>query len=181
MSRNKRSELPASSSCLSPPQRPQRRLSFCHDLHNRRITVAPTAMDSRRRQRTTNSPRAMFRAAAPPILFVIVIAGLLVELRARLTLPLPPPPPGVTVSMRGNTVMQRALIWAEARWSGPWAIPVVCAGAIGALWAVTWTSVFILDHFEERMRVSDAARVRVGRWEDGRTVSGGELLAGMFT
>jgi hypothetical protein len=127
------------------------------------------------------SQKAIFRAAAPPLLFSILIAGLLVELRARLASPLPEAPPGLAVSVQGNTVTQRALIWAESRWPGPWALPVLCFGALGTLRAAIWACAAVLDSFEERVDVSGAARVRIGRWEEGRSVSGSELLAGVFT
>jgi hypothetical protein len=133
-------------------------------------------------QKTALSQKALFRAAAPPLLFSILIAGLLVELRARLAQPLPEAPPGLAVSVQGNTAMQRALIWAEGRWPGPWALPVLCLGALGALRAAVWACAAVLDSFvEERGDVAGAARVRIGRWEDGGSVSGSELLAGMFT
>ena len=124
---------------------------------------------------------ALFRAAAPPLLFSILIAGLLVELRARLAQPLPEAPPGLAVSLQGNTFMQGALIWAESRWPGPWALPVLCLVALGALRAAIWACAAVLDSFEERVEVPGAARVRFGRWEDGGSVSGSELLVGIFT
>ncbi|KAI0293705.1 hypothetical protein B0F90DRAFT_1670742 [Multifurca ochricompacta] len=127
------------------------------------------------------SQMRMFRAAAPPTVFAILIAGLLIELRARLASPLPEAPPGVAVSMRGNTAMQSVLIWAETRWPGPWVLPVLCVGALGVLRAVIWAGVTILEGLERRLDASNAARVRVGRWEEGTSVSGSELLAGMFT
>lgn len=133
------------------------------------------------RKRTALSQRTLFRTAAPPLLFSILIAGLLVELRARLASPLPEAPPGITVSVQGNTIMQRALIWAEGRWPGLWALPVLCVGALGALRAVIWACAAVLDSFEKRVDPSGAARVRIGRWEDGGSVSGSELLVGMFT
>jgi hypothetical protein len=52
------------------------------------------------------------------MLFSILIASLLVELRARLSAPLPESPPGLTISAHADTTVQRALIWAESRWSG---------------------------------------------------------------
>jgi len=125
--------------------------------------------------------QALFRAAAPPLLFSILIAGLLVELRARLASPLSEPPPGLAVSLQGNTFMQRALVWAESRWPGPWALPVLCLGALGALRAAVWACAAVLNSFENRVDASGAARVRFGRWEDGGSVSGSELLAGIFT
>lgn len=98
----------------------------------------------------------------------------------------PPPPlpdafPGLTV--RGNTVAQSALIWAEARWPGLWALPVLCAGALAALRAVIWAGAAVVDGLEERgaARGAGADGVRVGRWEDGGSVSGGDLLTGVFT
>jgi hypothetical protein len=123
----------------------------------------------------------LFWAVAPPILFVILIAGVLIELRVRLASPLPHAPPGVAVSVHVNTTMQRALIWAEARWPGLWVLPLACAAALGALRAAIWAGATVLDRLEGQMGTSNAARVRVGRWEDGSSVSGGELLAGMFT
>lgn len=134
-----------------------------------------------RLKNTVLSQKALFRAAAPPLLFSILIAGLLVELRARLASPLPEAPPGLAVSVQGNTITQHALIWAESYWPGLWALPVLCLGALGALKAAIWACAAVLDSFEERMDVSGPARVRIGRWEDGGSVSGSELLAGMFT
>ena len=127
------------------------------------------------------SQSALFRSAAPPLLFSILIAGLLVELRARLASPLPEAPPGITVSVHGNTVTQRALIWAESLWPGLRALPVLCVGALAALRAVIWACAAVLDSFEKTMDVSGATGVRIGRWEDGGSVSGSDLLAGMFT
>jgi hypothetical protein len=124
---------------------------------------------------------ALFRATAPPILFSILIACLLVELRARLATPLPPAPPGFAVSARGDTALQRALMWAESRWPGLWALPVLCAAALGALWGAIWACAALFDDFVEGVGASRAARVRVGRWEDGGSLSGNELLAEMFT
>jgi len=79
--------------------------------------------------------------------------------------------------------MQRTLIWAESRWPGLWALPVLCVGALSALRALIWACAAVLDSFEKRVDVSGdgAARVRIGRWEDGGSVSGSELLVGMFT
>ncbi len=111
----------------------------------------------------------MFRAAAPPLLFAVLVAGLLVELRARLA---PPPPmpaalPGrgsATVTVWGNTVAQVALIWAEGRWPGLWGLPVLCAAALCALRAAIWAAAAVVDGLEERGVVrGDAAGVRVGR------------------
>ncbi|KAI0296121.1 hypothetical protein B0F90DRAFT_1669887 [Multifurca ochricompacta] len=132
-------------------------------------------------RKIATSQMRMFHAAAPPTVFAILIAGLLIELRARLASPLPEAPPGVAVSMRGNTAMQSVLIWAETRWPGPWVLPVLCVGALGVLRAVIWAGVTILEGLERRLDASNAARVRVGRWEEGTSVSGSELLAGMFT
>ena len=132
-------------------------------------------------KRTALSQRALFRTAAPPLLFSILIAGLLVELRARLASPLPAAPPGITVSVQGDTIAQRALLWAESRWPGPWMLPVLCLGALGALRALIWTCATVLDSFDKRVDVPGTARVRIGRWEDASSVSGSDLLAGMFT
>jgi hypothetical protein len=133
-------------------------------------------------QKTAPSQSALFRTAAPPLLFSILIAGLLIELRARLASPIPSAPPGLAVSVRGDTITQRALVWAESRWPGPWALPVLCLGALGALRAAIWAGGAVLDSFRERVDVvAGAARVRIGPWEDGGSVSGSELLAGMFT
>jgi hypothetical protein len=77
--------------------------------------------------------------------------------------------------------MQHALIWAESRWPGLWALPVLCIGALGTLRAVIWACAAVLDSFDTRVGLSGAERVRIGRWEDGGSVSGSELLAGMFT
>ncbi len=120
----------------------------------------------------------MFRASAPPMLFSILVASLLVELRARLSAPLPEAPPGLTVSVRADTAVQRALIWAESRWLGLWAFPVLCAAALGTLRAVIWVGATVLGRLVEQADVSHDARVRVGRWDDGGSVSGSELLAG---
>jgi hypothetical protein len=65
-----------------------------------------------RRQRSTQT--AIFRAAAQPLTFVIIVAGLFIELHARLAPPPPPPPPpgiGATATVHGA---QRVLLWAEA-------------------------------------------------------------------
>ena len=119
------------------------------------------------------------------MLFSILVASLLVELRARLSAPAPLPeaPPGLTVSVRADTdtAVQRALIWAESRWPGLWAFPVICAAALGTLRAVIWACGTVLDRIAEQADVSHDARVRVGRWDDGGSVSGSELLAGIFT
>ena len=140
------------------------------------------------RQATASSPQtAIFRTAAPPLIFAVLVAGLLVELRMRLA---PPPPaipeallPGITV--RGNTVAQSALMWAEARWPGIWALPALCAGALAALRVAIWAGAAVVDGFEERGTAGPGgaagAGVRVGRWEDGGSVSGGDLLTGVFT
>jgi hypothetical protein len=127
-----------------------------------------------------SSQTAIFRAAAPTLIFAILVAGLLVELRARLAPPPPPPPPpgiGAAVTVHGNTVAQRALIWAEARWPGRWALPVLCVCALGVLRAAIWAGEAVVEGFEE----SAGGSVRVGRWEDGGSVSGSDLLAGVFT
>ncbi|KAI0248454.1 hypothetical protein BJV78DRAFT_1235963 [Lactifluus subvellereus] len=158
------------------PQQPQRRSASGLDNDNGPTTASPSARRPYpyHRRKTTPSQMALFRAAAPPIIFAILVAGLLVELRARLASPLPQAPPGIAVSMRGNTATQRVLIWAEARWPGLWALPLVCAAALSALRVVIWAGGTVLDRIEGQM-------VMVGRWEDGASVSGGELLAGMFT
>ncbi|KAI9432582.1 hypothetical protein H4582DRAFT_2061647 [Lactarius indigo] len=139
------------------------------------------------RQKTTPSQTAMFRAAAPPLVFAVLITGLLVELRARLA---PPPPipaalPGggsATVTVLGSSIAQRVLIWAEVRWPGLWGLPVVCAAAVCALRAAIWAAAAVVDSLEEWwVTRGTAAGVRVGRWEDGGSVSGSDLLGGMFT
>ncbi|KAH9954234.1 hypothetical protein BC827DRAFT_69496 [Russula dissimulans] len=198
MSRIEGPNAPTSFYVTAPP-RPQRQSSYGpHRHHDHDHTTAtpahtaaapednsPSLRQRRHRHKTTTaesqSQMTIFRTAAPPILFAILVAGLVVELRAYLATPLPTPPPGVAVSARGNTVMQRALIWAEGRWPGAWALPVLCASALGALRAIIWAGAAVFDRLEEPVEVSDAARVRVGRWEEGGTVSGSELLAGMFT
>ncbi|KAH9970804.1 hypothetical protein BJV74DRAFT_255645 [Russula compacta] len=177
------------------PQRRRRRSPF-HPDHDAAATVAPTSTPHHRQTASPHSQTALFRAASPPLLFAILIAGLLIELRVRLASPLPeatttttqlPIPPGVSVSVsvstHGGTAMQRALIWAESRWPGPWALPALCVAALGTLRAAIWAGAAVLERFEERVNGSDAAaaRVRIGRWEDGGSVSGSELLAGMFT
>ena len=135
---------------------------------------------------STSSQTAIFYAAAPPLVFAVIVAGLLVELRMRLVPPPPPPPllPGIgatTVTVVGNTAAQRVLIWAEARWPGMWALPVLCAGTLGVL-RVIWVGAAVGGGYEE-LGVSRGAvdGVRVGRWEDGGSVSGSDLLAGVFT
>lgn len=135
---------------------------------------------------STSSQTVIFRAAAPPLVFAVLVAGLLVELRMRLAPPLPPqslPIIGATtVTVVGNTAAQRVLIWAEARWPGMWALPVLCAGALGVLRAVIWAGAAVMNGFEERGIPCGAVDgVRVGRWEDGGSVSGNDLLAGVFT
>jgi len=188
------SDLPASAShfrASHAPEHPQRRHPPLHPKHTP-TPLAPTA-PAPAPQRPTHRPQnaasrwqaALFRATAPPILFSILIAGLLVELRARLAQPLPAAPPGlaVSVSMRteSDSAVQRVLMWAEGQWPGAWALPVLCAVTLGALRAVIWAGAAVLDGFVERADAGRAARVRVGRWEDGGSVSGSELLAGMFT
>jgi hypothetical protein len=123
----------------------------------------------------------MFRASALPMLFSILIASLLVELRVRLSAPLPEAPPGLAVSVHADTAVQQALIWAESRWPGLWALPVLCAAALGTLRVVIWAGATVFDRFVEQADVSHDARVRVGQWEDGGSVSGSELLVGIFT
>jgi hypothetical protein len=115
------------------------------------------------------------------MLFSILIASLLVELRGRLSAPLPEAPPGLTISVHADTAVQRALIWAESRWPGLWALPVLCAAALGTVRAVIWAGATVFDRLVEQADVSHDARVRVGQWEDGGSVSGSELLAGIFT
>jgi hypothetical protein len=180
-------EMPASLSYASPTPHPQCRSSFGSDRTS--TTVIPPAHQHQhqrspsypRPQKAALSQRAIFRAAAPPLLYSFVIAGLLIELRARLASPLPEAPPGLAISVQGNTITQRALIWAEIHWPGPWLFLVLCLGALGALRASILACAIVLDSFEERVGVSGAAGVRIGRWEDGGSVSGSELLAGMFT
>ncbi len=167
MSRIKSAKL-ASFSYASPPTR--------EDEHHRSHTGSHP-----RPTKTALSQNTLFRAAAPPLLFSILIAGLLIELRARLASPLPEALPGITVSVQGNTMMQHALIWAGSRWPGLWALPVLCVGTLTALRVVIWACAAVLDSFENRVDASGAVRVRIGRWEDGGSVSGSELLAGMFT
>jgi hypothetical protein len=171
--------MPASISYASQPLHPQRRSTFRPDRTS--TTTVHQHEDRPIPKRTALSQRALFRTAAPPLLFSILIAGLLVELRARVASPLPEAPPGITVSVQGDTIMQRALVWAESRWPGLWALPVFCVGALGALRAVIWACATVLDFFEKRVDLSGASGVRIGRWEDGGSVSGSELLAGMFT
>jgi hypothetical protein len=174
-------DMPPSISYASQPLiHPQRRSTFRPD-HTSTTTTIHQHQHRPIRKRTALSQRALFRTAAPPLLFSILIAGLLVELRARLASPLPEAPLGITVSVQGNTIMQRALIWAESRWPGLWALPVLCVGGLGALKALIWACVTVLDSFEKRVDFSGTARVRIGRWEDGGSVSGSDLLAGMFT
>ncbi|KAH9166384.1 hypothetical protein EDB89DRAFT_2004009 [Lactarius sanguifluus] len=152
--------------------------------HDRPDLVSPPARrPHRQRQKIASSQTAMFRAAAPPLVFAVLVTGLLVELRARLA---PPPPTpgggGTTVAVLGNSIAQRALIWAEVRWPGLWGLPVVCAAAVCALRAAIWAAAAVVDSIEEWWVARGAAAgVRVGRWEDGGTVSGGDLLGGMFT
>jgi len=119
---------------------------------------------------------AIFRTVAPPPSSPSSSPGLSSSC-ARLA---PPPPPlciGATVTVHGNTVAQGALIWAEARWLGMWARPVLCVCALGLLRAAIWAGAAVADGFEE----GAADGVRVCRWEDGGSVSGRDLLAGVFT
>ena len=184
MSSIKSPDMSASLSYTSPTPHPHSRPP-CRP--NRTSTTAISPSQPQRPNSHPHPPKsaisqkALFRAAAPPLLFSILISGLLVELRARLAQPLPEAPPGLAVSLRGNTFMQGALIWAESRWPGPWALPVLCLVALGALRAAIWACAAVLDSFEERVDVPGAARVRFGRWEDGGSVSGSELLVGIFT
>ncbi|KAH9972325.1 hypothetical protein BGW80DRAFT_1252843 [Lactifluus volemus] len=171
-----------------PRRQPQRLVSPTNDNYDTITTSTPTPHSERHshhRRDTIPSQMVLFRAAAPPILFAILIAVLLIELRARLASPLPhstPLPLGVDVSIHGNTSMQRALIWAEARWPGLWIVlPLACAGTLGALRVVIWVCFTVLSRLEGQVNSSDFARVRIGRWEDGSSVSGSELLTGMFT
>jgi hypothetical protein len=182
LSSMKSPNLPASTSYPSQSIHPQRRRSAIRPDRISTTTTVPSAHQYRPiRKGTALSQRALFRTVAPPLLFSILIAGLLVELRVRLATPLPEAPPGITVSVQGNTTMQRVLIWAEGRWPGLWALPVLCVGALGALRAVIWACAAVLDSFERKVELSGAARVRIGRWEDGSSLSGSDLLAGMFT
>lgn len=189
MSNIKTPDMPASFSYASLTSHPRRRSSIRPDRAST-TAIPPVYEHEHEHQRSDPHPRskkkalsqkALFRAAAPPLLFAILIAGLLVELRARLASPFPEAPQGLAVSVQGDTIMQRALIWAESRWPGPWALPVLCLVALGALRAAIWACAAVLDSFEEQVGVSGAAGVRIGRWEDGGSVSGSELLAGMFT
>ena len=68
-------------------------------------------------------------------------------------------------------------MWAEARWPGMWALPVMCVCALGVLRAAIWAGAAVVNGFEE----GAVDGVRVGRWEDGGSVSGSDLLAGVFT
>ena len=172
-----RSKSPDDSPHAGLPQQPQRKSASC--LDNVVTTASPSARRPYHFRQTTPSQMALFRAAAPPIILAILVAGLLIELRARLASLLPQAPPGVAVSMHGNSAMQRVLIWAETRWPGLWALPLICTAALGALHAVIWAGVTVLDRLEGQMVMPNGG-VRVGRWEDGASVSGGELLAGMF-
>jgi len=188
MSRSDSSDVPASASLYHPntprghPQRPKGSPTTAastaptqRTTHNRVQNIAPSSPPP------SHIQTAMFRASAPPMLFSIFIASLLVELRARLSTPLPEAPPGLTVSVQADTAVHRALIWAEGHWPGLWAFPVLCAAALGTLRAVIWACGTVLDRLVERADVSHDARVRVGRWEDGGSVSGSELLVGIFT
>ena len=181
-----RSQSPNNNYYLSPrvdsPQRqPQQRLSLNYYDSS---TSTPPPPSGHHRGDTIPSQIALFRSAAPPIIFAILIAGLLVDLRTRLASPLPhtlTPLGVVDVSIHGNTSMQRALIWAEARWPGLWVLPLACVGALGALRVAIWVCATALGRLEGQVDSSDLARVRIGRWEDGSSVSGSELLTGMFT
>ncbi|KAH9035138.1 hypothetical protein EDB83DRAFT_2678086 [Lactarius deliciosus] len=168
---------------ISPPS-VGTRTAFPPPEHGYPDPVPPPARrPHRQRQKIASSQTAMFRAAAPPLVFAVLVTGLLVELRARLA---PPPPTpggsGTTVTVLGNSIAQRALIWAEVRWPGLWGLPVVCAAAVCALRAAIWAAAAVVDSLEEWWVARGAAGgVRVGRWEDGGSVSGGDLLGGMFT
>ena len=188
LARSDNSDVPASASLYHPstprehPQRPKGSPTTA-------ASTVPMQRTSQNRVQNTApsfpSPShfqtAMFHASAPPMLFSILIASLLVELRARLSAPLPEAPPGLTVSVQADTAVHRALIWVEGRWPGLWAFPVLCAAALGTLRVVIWACATVLDRLVERADVSHDARVRVGRWEDGGSVSGSELLVGIFT
>ncbi|KAH9057230.1 hypothetical protein EDB87DRAFT_1632411 [Lactarius vividus] len=145
----------------------------------------PARRPHRQRQEIASSQTAMFRAAAPPLVFAVLVTGLLVELRTRLAPPPPMPtalPGDATVTVLGNTIAQRVLIWAGVRWPGLWGLPVVCAAAVCALRAAIWAAAAVVDSLEEWWVARGAAAgVRVGRWEDGGSVSGSDLLGGMFT
>lgn len=191
MSNIKTPDMPASFSYANLTSYPRRRPSI-HPDHTSNTVTPPMYQHEHEHEHQRSDPhprpkkmalsqKALFRTAAPPLLFVILIAGLLVELRARLASPLPEAPQGLAVSVQGDTIMQRALIWAERRWPGSWAVPVLCLVALGALRATIWACAAMLDFFDGRVDVSGVAGVRIGRWEDGGSVSGSELLAGMFT
>jgi hypothetical protein len=203
MARDNYSDAPTSAPryhASTPCEHPQRRHSSLRLKRSPTTATSTTPTPAHRitrRQKNAgpSSPSStshywqttLFRAIAPAILFSILIAGLLVELRTRLaatslSLPAAAPPPGLTVLViHADTALQRALIWAECHWPGLWVLPVLCVAALGALRAAIWVVATVFHHFVERVDASRVARVRVGRWEDGGSVSGGELLAEMFT
>ena len=73
------------------------------------------------------------------------------------------------------------MIWAEAHWPGIWALPVLCAGALAALRVAIYAGAVMVDALEEKGLPGAADGVRVGRWENGGSVSGRDLLAGVLT
>ncbi|KAF8265710.1 hypothetical protein EI94DRAFT_1804030 [Lactarius quietus] len=137
----------------------------------------------RQHQYAAASSQTAYFAPLPPLVFAILVAGLLVELRMCLAPPpqLPSTLPGIAV--HGNTAAQSVLLWAEAHWPGLWALPVLCAGALGALRVAIWACGILVDGLGEGCVSGPGAAdgVRVGRWEDGGSVSGSDLLAGVFT
>ncbi|KAH9984971.1 hypothetical protein BJV77DRAFT_141184 [Russula vinacea] len=186
MSNIKTPDMPASFSYASLTSHPRRRSSIRPDRAST-TTIPPVYEHEHEHQRsdphpqkTVLSQKALFRAAAPPLLFAILIAACSSSY-ARASLR---PPRGATRPRRISTGRHDHAARAhmgESRWPGPWALPVLCLVALGALRAAIWACAAVLDSFEERVDVSGAAGVRIGRWEDGGSVSGSELLAGMFT
>lgn len=128
-----------------------------------------------RQDTTPPSQTVIFPRLAPLLVFAVLVTGLLLELCARLAPPLQPLCVSAIFTVHGNNVAQRALIWAEARWPGLWAFPVLCVGALAALRAAIWAGVAVEDSLEERGLPGVVDGLRVGSWEDGGRVSGGDL------
>lgn len=137
------------------------------------------------------SQEAIFRTAAPPIIFICFIAGLAVVLRAQVTEPIPSPPPGFEYALHakveGRSAAEEMLAWMDSVWPselrGVRALAGLCISVLVVLRVGIWAVAVAMQGLAESGEDEDDRRaraVRVGRWEDGQAVSGSEILKGMF-
>ncbi|KAI0043136.1 hypothetical protein FA95DRAFT_1609634 [Auriscalpium vulgare] len=163
------------------------------DCSPKRTVKAPSILPTSKAH-TDNQPTDwcqwqldVFGAAVLPTVFIVITAGLAVALHSHLAAPLPPPPPGLEglrVTVHGRTVAEEVFAWVDSVWprgmQGVAAFALMLLGVVCVLRAGVWAVAEILGTQKIGGEERRARAVPVGKWEDGQSVSGNDMLTGMF-